>query len=76
MLVIRLRHVPFMDITGLQTLQEVVEQLQRRGIEVRLCEANARVLGKLRKAGVIDAPQAAAYHPDFPAALSAAAAQA
>ncbi|WP_236201566.1 SulP family inorganic anion transporter [Pseudomonas pseudonitroreducens] len=70
-LIIRLRHVPFMDITGLQTLQEVIEQLQRRGIEVRLCEANARVLGKLRKAGVLE-EIGAGYHPDFPAALSAA----
>ncbi|WP_461211593.1 sodium-independent anion transporter, partial [Desulfocurvus sp. DL9XJH121] len=64
------RHVPFMDITGLQTLQEVIEQLQRRGIEVRLCEANARVLGKLRKAGVLG-EIGAGYHADFPSALSA-----
>lgn len=70
-LIIRLRRVPFMDITGLQTLQEVIEDLQRRGIEVRLCEANARVLGKLRKTGILDAPRAAIYHPDFPAALTA-----
>jgi len=70
-LIIRLRRVPFMDITGLQTLQEVIEDLQRRGIEVRLCEANARVLGKLRKTGILDAPQAAGYHPDFPTALTA-----
>ena len=70
-LIIRLRRVPFMDITGLQTLQEVIEDLQRRGIEVRLCEANARVLGKLRKTGILDAPRAALYHQDFPAALTA-----
>ncbi|AGI22117.1 SulP family inorganic anion transporter [Pseudomonas sp. MT3] len=70
-LIIRLRRVPFMDITGLQTLQEVIEDLQRRGIEVRLCEANARVLGKLRKTGILDVPRAAIYHPDFPAALTA-----
>ncbi|WP_152219107.1 SulP family inorganic anion transporter [Pseudomonas sp. SCB32] len=70
-LIIRLRRVPFMDITGLQTLQEVIEDLQRRGIEVRLCEANARVLGKLRKTGILDAPRAAGYHPDFPTALAA-----
>ncbi|WP_416310973.1 SulP family inorganic anion transporter [Pseudomonas sp. W03] len=70
-LIIRLRRVPFMDITGLQTLREVIEDLQRRGIEVRLCEANSRVLRKLRKTGILDVPRAAIYHHDFPAALTA-----
>ncbi|MES0874742.1 SulP family inorganic anion transporter [Sinimarinibacterium thermocellulolyticum] len=49
-LIIRLRRVPFMDITGIQTLEEAIGTLRRRGVEVWLCEANARVLGKLRKA--------------------------
>ena len=48
---IRLRRVPFMDITGLQTLIEVVGKLRRRGVAVVLCEANARVRGKLARAG-------------------------
>ena len=53
-LIIRLRRVPFMDITGIQTLDAVIRKLRKRGIHVMLCEANARVLGKLRKAGVLD----------------------
>ncbi len=52
-LVIRLRHVPFMDITGIQTLQEVMAKLEKRGIKVVLCEANERVKAKLLRAGVI-----------------------
>jgi anti-anti-sigma factor len=52
-LIIRLDRVPFMDITGIQTLQEVMEQLRKREVTVLLCEANARVLGKLRTAGVL-----------------------
>ena len=52
-LIIRLRRVPFMDITGIQTLAAVIGKLRKRGIHVVLCEANARVLGKLRKAGVL-----------------------
>lgn len=52
-LIIRLRRVPFMDITGIQTLAAVISKLRKRGIHVALCEANARVLGKLRKAGVL-----------------------
>jgi SulP family sulfate permease len=52
-LIIRLRHVPFVDITGIQALEEVRDELHRRGSRVLLCEANARVLLKLRRAGLI-----------------------
>jgi len=58
-LVIRLRHVPFMDITGIETLEEVMGKLRERGVTVRLCEANERVLAKLLKAGVVEAQDAA-----------------
>ncbi|WP_248795650.1 SulP family inorganic anion transporter [Pseudomonas sp. MWU13-2105] len=71
-LIIRLHHVPFMDITGLQTLLEVIEQLRNRSIVVKLCEANEKVLGKLRKAGILQALGPEHYHADFNSALSAA----
>lgn len=51
-LVIRLRNVPFIDATGLQTLEEVVLDLQARGIRVMIVEANSRVSGKLEKMGL------------------------
>ncbi|MEO6408075.1 MAG: SulP family inorganic anion transporter [Variovorax sp.] len=54
-LILRLHDVPFMDITGLQTLHEVIGKLRKRGVRVLLCEANARVLTKLRNAKVLDA---------------------
>ena len=72
-LIIRLRDVPFMDITGIQTLSEVVAKLHRRGVRVLLCEANARVLGKLRLAGVLDLMRNPDYVDTFSAALSDAA---
>ena len=53
-LIIRLRHVPFMDITGIQVLEEVMQKLRLRGIRVMLCEANERVRTKLERAGVIN----------------------
>ncbi|MPQ67535.1 MULTISPECIES: SulP family inorganic anion transporter [unclassified Pseudomonas] len=70
-LIIRLNHVPFMDITGLQTLLEVIEQLHGRDIIVKLCEANEKVLGKLRKAGILQALGPGHYHADFNSALTA-----
>ena len=53
-LIIRLRWVPFIDITGLQTLEEVIRDLHKRGVRVMLLGANARVQGKLERAGIID----------------------
>ena len=70
-LVIRLKRVPFMDITGMQTLQEVIEQLHKRKIVVKLCEANRKVLGKLDRAGILQTIGAEHYHDDFNAALEA-----
>ena len=46
--------MPFIDITGLQTLEEVILALHRRNVRVVLAGANQRVAAKLQKAGIID----------------------
>lgn len=51
--IIRLGWVPFIDVTGIQTLEEVIRKLQKRGIRVMLSGANERVSAKLMKAGII-----------------------
>jgi sulfate permease, SulP family len=51
-LIIRLYRVPFIDITGIQTLAETVSQLRKKGVSVMLCEANERVRAKLTRAGL------------------------
>jgi len=51
-LIIDLKRVPFMDITGLQSLEEVIYNLQQQGVEVKLAEENARVARKLNRAGL------------------------
>ena len=53
-LIIRLRWVPFIDITGLQTLEEVIHELQKRNVNVVLSGANERVCAKFIRAGIID----------------------
>lgn len=68
-LIVRLRRVPFMDITGIQTLEDVRHKLQQRGVRVVLTEANARVLGKLHKAGVVPKTASDRYTADFGTAL-------
>ena len=69
-LVIRLRLVPFMDITGIQTLENVIAKLAKRGIRVVICEANPRVRHKLEKAGVLGQPGGVAYADNLVAAVS------
>ncbi|WDH25736.1 SulP family inorganic anion transporter [Pseudomonas chlororaphis] len=69
-LIIRLRHVPFMDITGLQMLEEVIGQLHKRAIVVKLCEANLKVHTKLERVGILHAIGAKNYHPDLSSALT------
>ena len=68
-LIIRLHRVPFMDITGIQTLEEVVGELRNRGVRVLLCEANERVLAKLDKAGVLETLGSDGYETHLGAAL-------
>lgn len=52
-LVIRLRWVPFIDFTALQTLEHTIEDLKQRKVRVLLTGANPKVRRKLRKAGIL-----------------------
>lgn len=52
-IIFRLKDVPFMDITGLETFSELIEQYRQRDIKIYLCEANARVRRKLADIGVL-----------------------
>jgi SulP family sulfate permease len=69
--IIRLRWVPFIDITGLQTLEEAISDLHKRGVRVMLSGANARVEGKLGKAGIIDLVGRDNFFKAFPEAIAA-----
>ena len=53
-LVISLERVPFIDLTGILALKDVIEASRKRGVDVRLCCANELVTGKLERAGVAD----------------------
>lgn len=70
MLILRLRHVPFMDVTGLQTLQEVITKLKARSVQVFVCEANPKVYAKLQKIGLLDLLEEGAYTEDFISSLN------
>ena len=69
-LILHLRRVPFIDITGLQSLEEAMRDLKRRGVDVLLTGANPRVKAKLERAGLLDLAGVAGYHDDLDAALT------
>jgi SulP family sulfate permease len=69
-LIVRLRYVPFMDITGLLTLQEVISKLKGRGVRFMLCEANHRVHAKLWKADVLKCLEENDYSDSFQVVLA------
>jgi len=52
--ILRLRHVPFIDATGLHVLENVVADLQGRGTSVMLTELNGRVRRKLGRIGLVE----------------------
>lgn len=68
-LVILLRRVPFMDITGINVLEKTTRRLLESGVRVVLCEANARVKTKLEKAGILDMIGAENYYDSFTTAI-------
>ena len=51
-LILRFDSVPFVDLSGLKMLNEIVKNLQKRGIEVFLCEANPQVRRHMYRAGL------------------------
>jgi SulP family sulfate permease len=69
--ILRLKRVPFIDMTGLQTLEEVISDLKRRHVRVVITEANERVHGKMQRAGVLDLVGTENYFPEVGSALRA-----
>lgn len=50
-IIFRLKEVPFMDMTGLQTFSEIIKQFHQRGVIIYLCEANQRITKKIMRMG-------------------------
>ena len=53
-IIFRMKDVPFIDMTGLETFSELVEQYHQRGIKIYICEANMRVRRKLANVGILN----------------------
>ncbi len=53
-LILRMRHLSFVDSTGVQRLHEMVKKLTHNGVKVVLSGMNVNVKHDLEKAGIID----------------------
>jgi SulP family sulfate permease len=51
-LIIRLKWVPFIDMTGIQSLENVIGNLHQQGVTVMLSGANHSVSNKLKRGGI------------------------
>jgi len=51
--VFRFLRVPFIDISGLQTLNTVIDVFKKRGVRVYVCEANQKVSSKMIKNNIV-----------------------
>ena len=51
--VLRMRWVPYIDITGILTLERVIGGLQKRGIRVIVTGANEQVRASLERSGIV-----------------------
>lgn len=70
-LILRFGWVPFIDITGMQALEEAIVDLHKRGIRVILTGVKPRVESKLRKGGILDLLGDGNVFSDFSQALQA-----
>lgn len=68
-IIIRLKNVPFMDMTGLTILRELVEQFHNRGVRIYMCEANAAVRRKLIKFNMLRCLEKKRLFKTFPETL-------
>jgi SulP family sulfate permease len=68
-LVLRLRHVPFVDATAAYHLRELASSCRKRGIRVILSECSARAQVDLDRHGIPEALGEGGIAPNLPAAL-------
>lgn len=52
-IVFRLPGLSMIDMTGLETLSKVIEQYRKRHVKVYICEANQKIVTKMRKIGLL-----------------------
>lgn len=53
-LILRMRHVPFIDVTGLNRLKETCQQLQIKGTHILISGANEQIRSEMERYGLFE----------------------
>jgi SulP family sulfate permease len=69
-LILRLRHVPMMDSTGLRALRDATRKLRREGTHVLLADLQRRPMALLRQSGFAEEIGMENLYLDLQAALA------
>lgn len=69
--ILRMRWVPYIDMTGILTLERVIKDFQKRGIRVVVSGANEQVRASLSRSGIISLLGEGNFMRDFEAAVAA-----
>lgn len=69
-LILRFERVPFIDITGIDTLAGIIRELQQQQVRIILTGANQRLTEKLGKAGLLDLVGITYFTRNFSEAMS------
>ena len=73
MLILRMRAVPAMDITALNSLRRLWHECQDKGIRVLFSHVNDQPMSVFRKSGMYDLVEEGSFVPNIDAALERAA---
>jgi SulP family sulfate permease len=68
-MIIRLANMPFIDATGIQTFDKMLDMFIKKGIKVIVCEANERVTLRLEQAHFIEHIGSENFISDFDTAV-------
>lgn len=69
-LIIRMRHVPFIDATGIRNFTEIIKDLEKRKTKVILSGVNSDVLKEIKRSEIIDFISQKDIHDNFEDALA------
>ena len=68
-LIVRMRHVPFIDATGVKNFSEAIKTVQKQGTQIVLSGVNKRVFDDLEKNRIVSMVGSANVLPEFSLAL-------
>jgi len=68
-IILRLGHVPFIDMTGLAALEELLHQYHHNHVKIYLCEANPRLCQKINQQGMLALIEDQTIFPSFAAVV-------